>query len=100
MPQGVSLEQFRNYIRLLAGNELAIAGYFPSQYLGNAVLVRARQSAVPGDYPWTDFVCGEVRSYEVDAGHENILNKPAVTELVRIIEANLNSGELMAAHKA
>jgi thioesterase domain-containing protein/acyl carrier protein len=100
VPQGISLEQFRRYIGVLAGNEIAIGSYFPSQFTGNAVLVWARQNAVQEDYPWTDFIRGEVRSYEIDTDHHNILNKPAVTELVRIIEANLNSDELKAAQNA
>ncbi|HEU4837458.1 MAG TPA: thioesterase domain-containing protein, partial [Pyrinomonadaceae bacterium] len=87
VPADISIDQFRQFLRVMASNQLALKSYRPQPYEGAVTLFRTPVS--DGNDPYYglgDLALGGVEVHEVPGNHTAFLEDPGV----RIVAEKLN----------
>ena len=80
---------------MIKANAEALLAYQARTYTGHVLLVEAMESEldIPSSTAWADLVSGKLESLRIAAGHQSILEVPAVTELAEWIDKQLQKLE-------
>ena len=92
---GMSAGQIAQRFKVYRSNLVALDGYQPEIYPGEAILLRATKPVegieAPDDLGWRSWIAGKIQVYPVEAGHFTILRRPAADAIAHILVGYLNT---------
>jgi thioesterase domain-containing protein len=90
VPADISIDQFRQFLRVMASNQLALKSYRPQPYEGAVTLFRTPVSDDSDPYyGLADLALGGVEIHEVPGNHTAFLEDPGVRILAEKLKDHL-----------